>query len=290
VNSVGLQRQCEHEIIPDLGAFGQVSTNPRQHYQRNDYAGGPISWCVAYDDSSVLLLAHILGTVGSTSLGGGLHRHDITLASPVPTGLTLEQGNGTHSFNSAEVFEGCKFTSARLALDAQGILMCEAEVIAQTSGGLAAPGTPTFSSGGEHVKHNHAAVVTLGGVAVPLKSYAITIDRGLERLHEIGSLFTQEPVETRLSVTIDCVAAWQQNNIDTNYLAATEADFVDTFTGSGGKVMEITGHNAMVWSMSRPVSGPGMVEQRFQFKCFADATDQGLKIAVTNGNASAIAN
>lgn len=289
VKSCGLMRQRTKQAVEDLGSFGQASTAYRQFFVESDFAGGSLSWNLSYNDTSVAMMRHLLG--GNATTGAGPFTHTVTAASPQPAGLTIEQINGTHGFNSAEVFEGCKLAGGRLSWEAGSLLTADVDVIAETSQGLVAAGTPTYTSGGEYVRHHHQAQATIGGTGIPLRSARITIDRGLERLHELGSLFTSEPVEQRFMATIDVVAAWQQATFDSNYLADTQGSLVFTFTGaSSPNALTITGHNCLVMDVSREVTRAGWVEERIQFRAFADATNQGLTMAFVNSNALHTAN
>lgn len=287
VTSASIRRERAKVVIPDLGRLGQASSNHREFFVDYDYVSGGFDWLVAYDDSTILLLKHLLGA--NVTAGAGPYTHTLTCASPVPTGLSIEQITGTHGFNSAQQFTGCKLTSGRISCAPGSPLTASVQVIGKTSGGLEAAGTPTYSSNGERVLQHGAGTIALGGTTVPLKGFDISIDRGLERLREIGSLFTSEPVEQRLNVTIECTMAWQQADWHTKYFADTQGDFAVTFT-SGAKSLAITAHNCLIEDLSEPVSSAGMVEQRATLRAFADASDQGLTLVFTNGNSSHSAN
>lgn len=294
MKSMSLARLISNKAEPELGRLGQVSTNARFPYVESDFAGGSIGFVACYDDSTVLLLSHLLGTVATT--GAGPFSHDTKLASPVPTGLTLEQISGTAGSGLttvAEVFHGCKFTSGKISLTAGGLLEVEAEVIGRTSGGLVAPGTPVYSTGGNRIKHNQTSGVTLGGSARALNSLTIDIQRGLSRNHEIGTLFTSEPYEDAaegLVIMIELRCKWQSNAFDTSYLAGTQADLVIPFTGTGSNALTITAHNCQVDSVQRGVNGKGAIEQVIKLRAYADAVDQGLSCAFTNANNLSTAN
>lgn len=283
VNSASIKRSRSKTPIGDLGRLGQASSSHREFFVDQDNVEGSFAWNVAYDDSSILLLKHLMGA--NVTAGAGPYTHTLTMASPVPTGLSIEQIPGTHGFNAAQQFTGCKLASGSLSISPGQPLVCEASVIGRTSGGLEAAGTPTYSSNGERIYQHQLGAITLGGTTIPLKSLSIAWDRGLERLRELGSLFTSEPVEGRLSITLDLVAAFQQADFHTKFFADTQGDLVATFT-SGAKSLAITAHNCLVEDLSEPVSAVGMVEQRIQLRAFADATDQGLALVFTNANAS----
>lgn len=291
VQSAGLRRTRTKTRVPHLGHFGQVSTMDRDFYVESDFAGGPIAWPVAYNDSSALLFRHIFGT--NVDSGAGPFTHTMTLSSPPPTGLTIEQMSGTAggSGNMSEVFEGCLINSARLSVEAGQLLMAELDVIAETSQGLVAGGAPTLNTTREYVQHQHlGSSITLGGTAFPCKSFTINVNRNLERNHELGSLFTQVPIEGGLDIEIEATVLWEVDTWDTRYLADTQGSFVATFTGTAPHVLAFTAHNCLITDNGRSVSSKGAVQQSLKLRPFADGTNQGLTAVFTNSNATHLIN
>lgn len=286
--SQSLARAVEYTPSSRLGALGQASSNFRYNFLARDTVAGAFSWPMAYDDSTILLMKHLLGA--NATSGAGPYVHTITLASPVPTGLTIEMIPGTFSFDAAQQFTGCKFTSGSISWAVGQEVMAEVQVIGRTSAGLEAAGTPTYSSNGELIlQHQKSAGFTLGGTSVAIKAMTINVDRGLQPNPELGSQYISEPVEDRLNVTIDLTMAWQQADWHTKFYAGTQGAFTGTFT-SGSKSLAITAHNCIIETLTEPVSGPGMVEQRARLRAYAGASDQGLALVFTNGNSSHSAN
>lgn len=275
-----------------LGRLGQASNNARELVATQETVEGSISWCLSYDDSSILLLKHLLGANATT--GSGPYVHTLTLASPPPTGLTIEAIPGIAGFNIAQQFTGCKLTRGTIRIQPGEEIMCEVEVIGRTSGGLESSGTPTYTSNGERIfHHSKSAGFTLGGTSIEARSCTITVDRGLEANPEIGSLLTSEPVERdRLSVTIELTVLWQRVDFHTKHFAGTQGDFTATFT-SGSKSLVLTAHNCVIEDLDQPTNGAGAIEQRIRLRAYADSSasgDQGLTLAFTNGNSSHSAN
>jgi hypothetical protein len=289
--SMGVHRRIINKAEPDMGRLGAVSTMHRFPYVESDFSDGPISWVAAYDDSTIFLLTHMLGMVSTT--GAGPFVHDVKLASPPPVGFTFEEirgiGNGTLT-NITEVFEGCKIAGGRITLVNGGLLMVEADIIAQTSAGLVAAGTPTYSTGGNRIRHNQTPGVSLGGTLRQIQSLTITIDRGLTRNHEIGSLLTSEPYEEGLTVGIELKTKWQADAFDTVLLSGAQADLTIPFTGTGANLLTITAHNCQVDSVEHESNGRGAIEETIKLTPYQDATDQGLSFAFTNANTLATAN
>lgn len=291
----GLMRDRTKEPVDHLGDIDQASTNHKHFYTTQDFAGGPLAFHMAYNDSTLMMLEQILGAVSTSA--GPPYTHTFDLASPPPVGLTIEQISGTPGSgagDNAEVFEGCKIPNATFSFDAAGILTCEAEVIAQTSQGLVAKGAPTLNTATEWIKHNHAAGLTINGVARPFQSGKVIIAREMQRNHEHGSLFTSEPYEVQLTAMLELTTLWQQGTWDAENLAETQADGSLTFTGTTSPhALVMTFQNCLVKSVKRQVGTRGAIQQTISVQLFADAannSDQGFRMAVTNSNALSTAN
>jgi hypothetical protein len=286
-NSLGLRRVRAKERVPHLGHYGQTSTMDRDFFIASDFSEGAISFPVAYNDSSVLLLRHALGA-NAAPAGSDPYTHTLTLASPGSTGLTLEQISGTigGAGNMTEVFEGALANTTRLMVEAGGLMSCEINYIAQTSGGLAAAGTPSLNTTREYIAHNHAGSLTHGGTAMVVRSLEVNLNRNLERNHELGSLNTSVPVEGGLDLEVEATVLWQAATAHSRYLDDTQGDLAVTFTGTSSRALVLTAHNALIIDRSAPVSSKGGILETIRFRCYADSSDQGLSLAFTNGNAT----
>lgn len=294
MNSMGLRRMITNKEVDNLGSLGAASVMHRFNHQESDFAGGPLAWYAAYDDSTVALLAHIMGAVATSGPSGTQYTHLLTLASPVPVGVTLEQISGTGHASSitavAEVFEGCKFAGARLSLAAGGLLTVETDVIAQTSGGLVAPGTPTYTTGGNPIGHQQTTGVVVGGTPRAFQSFVINIERDLQRRHELGSAFTSEPHEESLAVTAEFRTKWQASAFDSGLLTGAQADWTIPFLGTGDNALNITLHNVQINEVTREVGSRGSIDMVVRVRAFADGTDQGLALEFKNANNDATDN
>lgn len=291
--SIGLQRKVTRKPVPELGRFGAASTNHRFSYDESDFVGGPLSFNAAYDDSTILLLKHMLGANATT--GAGPFTHTLTLASPVPIGLTLEMIKGTSNgtvTNVAEVFEGCKFAGCSLTATAGGLLVVESEVIGQTSGGETTPGSPTYTSNGERVRaHQSGTTVSFNSGTFACNSVKYTVSRPLERNQELGSKFTSEPVEQGLlEVMVEIRTKWQSSQWMVDFLSGAQSNLVQVFTGTASKTLTATAHNCVIDDVDQQTNDAGAVEQVIKLRAYKDATNQGLSLAFVNANASHSAN
>lgn len=290
LNNCSIRRMRTKQIVPHLGYLGQASTNPREFYNDEDRVEGSFEWNAAFDDSTLLLLKHLFGTVSTGA--GPPYTHTFTLASPQPEGLTMEVIPGTSpGFNNSQQFLGVLLSRGTITVRPGSPVVVACDVMGKTSGGLEAAGTPTYNTTRQYIQQHLAGAIVLGGTTVVCKQLVIRIDRGLEPLREIGSLNPSRPVENRLDVSIELLTAWQANTFHTPYFADTQADLTVTFTGTSNRAAALTAHNCLVMESSEPVSSAGQIEQRVTLKAFADSGgDQGLALAITNANASALTN
>lgn len=289
-----LKREIAKEKIPHLGSYGQASTNYRYSYLASDNVSGTVEWPVAFDDSSISLLRACLG--GNTTTGVGPYTHTLSLVSPLPASLgwlTIESIYGTMAStggNGAEVFEGCLANSLTLACSAGGVMTGSIDFIGETSGGAAAAGTPTYSSNGEYVKHNQLTSLTYNSTTRKLRDFKLMISRGLDRNQELGSLFTQQPVENRLRIEAEVSMLWQTQDWKDEFLNNTQSNCTIVWTGSTNNLMTMTLHNVLIEDVSDPVSTAGGVVRTVKMCAYADGTNQGLTIACRNDNSTVTAN
>lgn len=284
--STSLDREIDRQPEPTLGRAGDAGRVSRRKYTASDNAGGSISWVMSYDDSTVLMMKHAMGVIATTG-SVAPYTHTATLGA-LPTGLTLEK---LHNVSKAEVFEGCKIVDFTISVGATELMTCDATVIAETSGGLVAAGSPTYTSGGEEIRHHQAGQLSFNAVSYDVTSLSINVTSGVDRRQVLGSSFTKEPTPgPKREVTITVEYEWLADTLHAAFLAGTESDVAITFTGTGDNVLVITGHNAYIRSVATPVQGPGVITQTVEFVCQSDGTDLGLKLAFSNANATATTN
>lgn len=289
----GVKRNISKVSRPHLGTTSAVSMNRRQFFIESDEAGGPFSYLAAYDDSTVMLMAHALGAAATT--GTGPYVHTLTLGKFPYTidtnkvGLTLEglQGDSGES----EVFEGCLFTRTEFSLSAAEVATITHEVIAETSGGLVAAGTPTFSSNGEEILHSHGGDFTFNSTVDKFFDMTITIDQNLTRRQKVSSAVTQQPYPAGfISVTGSITIEYDRDDRHDEYLADTRGDAVITLTGTGNNQLVITLQNIVITDVGMPINSAGIIRQTVEFTAFSDGTDEGVKFAFTNDNSTFTAN
>lgn len=288
-----MRRNITKTPRPHLGTTASVSLNRRQHYTEADDAGGSFEHLVAYDDASLVLLAHALGKV--TTTGTGPYTHAITLAKQPATlntdkvSLSLEGILGDSG--DAEVFEGSMITRTTLSLSTGGVMSASHEVIAETTGGQEARSTPTFSSNGEEVLHSHGGTLAFNSNTHSVREISITVDQKLAKRQFIGSTLTQQPQPTDFTeVTVRFTREYTDDNPHDEYVADTQGDATIAFTGTGNNALTITMQNFYITSVTESVNTAGVITQTVEGRCESDGTDEGLSLAFVNDNASAFTN
>ncbi len=292
---VGLQKKPITKNVPTLGAKGAASTNYTHQFQEREDAGGTVVWPFGYNDGSLSMLDAIMGS--TVDAGVGPFTHTFTLASPASlVGFTIEQIHGavtSANANMAQVFEGGRVSSLELACRHDDLMIASAEIIGQTGGSLGAVPTPTYGAP-SYILPNHMAAgqMTFNSVSQTIKGWRLRIDRGLQRNQELGSLFTSEPIETRLMVTLEVDFLFQSGGWHSVFYAGTQHDVTWSFTGTSPLAAAFTLHNAKLLDVDHRTSDPGGIPVKAQFQGYSDdgSGDQGLGIVITNSNALFTAN
>lgn len=284
VKSWGLKRDVEYVPRDHLGYANATAVMRQLTYQTRDYAAGPVVIDGSYDDSTAYLMKHGFGAVVDD--GAGPYTHTFTLANPALLGFTCEGKLGHGANAKGEVFEGGLIARQTYKVQTGKILEITNDIIAETSQGEASQGTPTYATAAEPIAFNHWGQFTFDSVARTLLSLEWTIDRMISQRQLLGSLFTALPAPTgfmrvtgRLVVEHGDGGVWYSK-----HLAKTQGDGTITATGSGGS-LAMTFQNMILMSRSADISGPEIVQEQYEFECFSDGTDLGLKAILTNTNA-----
>lgn len=284
VESVGLKRTVDKVRIPHLGTNGTQSSNRQAHFIASDDAGGAFSFPAAYDDSTLLLVAHAMGANATT--GAGPYVHTMTLDTLTPlASLSLEQAIGS---GKSEFFEGSRINGFEFSIASGDVAKISIPgIISETSGGLEAQGTPTFPVS-SFVKHSEASTLAFNSLVFDLMDITIKVDRKFAKRQLLGSTITQEPcptdfttVEGSFTVQLGAEATY---GLNAALLADTQGDGVLSFAGAGNNALVITLQNMIITDVARPVSGAGVVTQTVTFICESDGTNEGLEFRFTNDN------
>lgn len=281
-----VRRVIDRRPVERLGQVGDTSRMRSSHYDASDQVDWSLDIVGAYDDSTIMLCKHLLGAVATTGAGSP-YTHTVTLGS-VTQGLSLEfiHGNGL-----AEVVEGATPMSGTISISNGDYMRVSLTGIGETSGGFEAAGTPTYSTGGNEVLYSQAGQATFNSVPYDLIDLSIAVNSNLTARRLLANKFPKQPVgEGYREIVLTATVEYDASTLYAAFIADTESDFAITFTGSGVNALTITGQNAYIRSVTKPISGPGIIRQTIELVCQTDGTDLGFKMAFVNANASAVAN
>lgn len=288
--SGSLQRTITKTPRPHL-LSGGTSAMRRGHFTEADECGGTFQVEAQFTSIGILLEA-LMGSSAST--GSGPYVHTYSMASTLPS-LTAEFVRGT---GSSEILEGAKLSTGTLAVSSGGVMTFESEIIAETSaegtpeGSSVAPrsarGTASYGTDAP-ILHSHAGQLNFDSNNYDLIDMSLVVNNGIARRQLLGSAITKEPLRSDFqSVELSCTLEVQ----DALYMAMvadTTGNVTISFSPSGStNDLALTLHNCYISTATDPVSAAGVVSQSLTFVAESDGTNEGLSIAVTNGNSSAI--
>lgn len=287
-----IERTFTREPLGDLGASGGAHLGPRWTIDREEMVEGAIEWPMAYDDSSVLLVKHGIGSIATTGPSGTQYTHtaDLALPSAWPVGLTVEKIFGIRgATKNAEVFEGGRCRRFVLSGEWGQPVRGRFEGIWQTSGGVTTAGTPTYHTGTPSWIHaNHTGNLVWGSINDKIRSWRLTVDHGTQRRNLLGEITTGQPWPTAANITLEVTREWDETSAETDYASGASNDLTMAFTGTGDNAMTIALDGAKIMRRSHPITERGITLQTLTFQPFA-ATD-ALEIVIKNSNSTATAN
>jgi len=245
---------------------------------------------LSYDGLGMLLRAC---TGVATDGAGPPYAHSYTLGD-AEASLTIEATYGDDvqgGTPQSDVFEGCKVTRLRIfATQGSPYVKYEATIIAEDKATRGNAGTPTFTSPNP-VLMSQGSTLAWNSLTKCMRSFELTLDRGLTRRNCVGSELTKETWRGALaSVELSASIEVDDNGLVDGYLARAASDAVITFTGLGNEAGILEIHNAKISADAMPVSSHDINLEAVTFKGFSDGTDLGLLVQLTNDTASGTAN
>jgi hypothetical protein len=279
--------RATHEPLPHLVSAASVGAVQSESFEAKERTSGTIEAVAGYAGNGLgLLLKHAMGTVADA--GTGPYTHTFTMASTLPTGLSACQQRGTAN---AEEFYGGKVSKLVLSVEAGKPMFVMADMVFKNAGARAAasPSLPALASF-TPVLHNEAGNLAFNSVNYSPRNFKLTIDNGLDSdgVHELGTLYIAEPDRgDYVNVTIECDLVYRTDALYTAHLAKTAANVTLTFT-SGSMSLAFTLHNAILEKCEDPISAAGYITQSVRWRGYADASNSGLAIVLTNNTATGI--
>lgn len=282
ISSTGIQRKATHEALKTLSGDGTVAIASDSFLSTIDI-DGPIKGPAGYQGSALGSLLELAMGAKSTS-GSGPYDHAFTLAQSQLT-ATLAVERGSLGGLGDEVVNGCKLNRLTLSCDTGKAMEFEASFLGM--GGADRTGSsPTALATLYPVIHSHAGQMSFNSANYKLSKFKLTIDRKLQRVDELGSAYSAEPMASDdLEVSLDLELVARSDDLLAANLAGTQSDAAITFS-DGTRSLAITLHNAKIVQYSDPISSVGVVTQQVTLRGHGDGTKHGLGITLTNGNSS----
>lgn len=267
-----------------------VSAMRKSHFTTEDLVEGSFEVELNYEGMGTLFY-HALGAKATTGPSGSTYTHTYTLAAELPVGLTIEQciGVADDGTYQSEVFEGCRINTAKVRFAAGEVARGTFDVIGETSAARTTASSPTYTTNDTVMLHHQAGTLSFNSVSYTAKTVEITVENNLARRMLLGSTVTKQPQRSDFTkVTIRATLELTSAALITAYTADTQGDLVIAFTGTGVNTATWTAQNGFITSYSDPISSPGIIEQVVEWTCESDGTDEGLKLVITNLQATAI--
>lgn len=236
------------------------------------------------------LLKHALGTVATTGPTSSVYTHTFSLATALPTGLTLHVNRDSAALggNSAFEYRGCQITKMSLRCAPEQILEAEFEVIGQDWGNVAVA-TPTFPSF-EAIDWTHLITCTFSSTSVNVKELEFVLENNLASdRYKLGTRLRQGlgrngPRKVTLKVTteFDSLTQYQW------FMNQTDRSAVITFSnGASGSALRVFSINATCNAQGDDpsVSDSGPIMLTLNFEAF-DYTSSNTESSIVIQNAS----
>lgn len=283
--SLNRMRQKEPRNILHEGA----SNNIRSHVVTKEEVSLSVEILVTFEGFGLLVLHALWGAFGTS--GSGPYTHVGKFGNTPPTGgLTCELIRGMDVAAGqaySDVLEGGRIAKIVFSIETGGLMVAKLEIIGQTSS-RGNTGTASYTASRDAViAHYRGGTLDWNSASYAIKSMSITIDNGLERVYQIGSLLTIDPVMTKnRSVMLEFSRIYRLNEFETGLHADTQADAAITFT-EGADTLTFEVHNAEILTVNAPLASVGVIIETVTMRGLSDGTDEGIEITFVNDQAVA---
>lgn len=245
-------------------------------------------------------LKHMLGTVGTSGPTDSAYTHTGTIGSLYGGSFTAQVNKPFHpaGTNQAFTYEGGKVAKWSLACDVDGLLIFSADLVFEDGTTATALASASYPASMEHLSWAGGAI-TIGGSSVPVTSFKVECDNGLdvERLKQRASTLRQEPTEnTRREITWELEADFESLTQYNRFASATAsgalAAIVATWTAptligaSTYPSLAVTIDEARFDSFGAEISGPESLMQSLSGRGLYDDSNQPISVAYVTSDAT----
>jgi hypothetical protein len=286
--SASFQKTQEKERKTHLSQSGAGGFQ-NGHFDAFLNVGGSIDLPLLYEGTGMLIKAAV-GAVTTTDLSPATpqYQHDYEPASDgeLPSlSIGLQRGTGEY-----EVFLGCKVATMGISGTAGEEVTASFEIIAQNANARSTATSSTFGSG-RQIFHFESGDLNYNSATYKMKSFELSLDNKLERRNVLGDKKTLEPITNDVKdITLSVTLEMQDNVLYTAYLDGTQSDVEFTFTNSDGDLCNVLIRNCYITDYDDAVNTFGAIERTMTFVGEGDASNEPIRIRITNNQSSGVAN
>jgi hypothetical protein len=241
-----------------------------------------------------MLLEHMLGLVTTGATVDAVTPHTGTVATLCGKGLVVQVNRPLGACGDtpqAFTFEGGKIAKWTLKQEQGGVVMFEADLLFEAGGTAVALATASYPASAEFIPWANTGL-TIGGTAVPVKSWEVSCDNKLDgdRKKIRGSVQRQEPVETApREIMFKCEADFEAlatayNRVTAATAAGQQAAVV--ITADAPTLVGVSAFAGLTITMSavrfdeasNNVDGPGIISQTISGKALVPAAGSFLSV------------
>ena len=288
-------------IKPDTTVWESASMRASTRGVRADRA---MSWVHGFSGTIVMpvlskgfgmMPEHMLGLVTTTGPVDAVTTHTGTVATLCGKGLTVQVNRPLGACGDtpqAFTFEGGKISKWTLKQEQGGVLMFEADLLFEAGTTATALATASYPASAEFIPWSTTAL-TIGGTAVPVKSWEVSCDNKLDgdRKKIRNSTQRQEPVETGpREVMFKCEADFEALATAYNRVVATTAageQAAVVITADAPTLVGVSALAGVTITMSAVrfdeanpnADGPGIISQSISGKALVPAAGSFISVA-----------
>lgn len=294
VISCDLHRVVPNTVVPRLyqspGSFA-----PTEEFRTADRVEGTIVTEAFASGLGRFLEVAFRKNVSTTGSGPYVHVYALGLGSTKPS-LSLNKVwyDTTAGAEKADKNEGCYIPSWTWECRTGSFAQWTFNIVGETNGGQTTPigtGSAPVTSSLIPMYFDQAGSVAWNSVSIGLvRSMRISVDHAMPVRMGFGALTPKQPFPTgRAEVMVELEIDYDTNTFNAGLTTRTSSDLTVTFTSSSSAIYAWHIESATVQTVTNAVDQPGILTQRVTFRGFSDLTTEGVKLSITNSQASGVA-
>lgn len=281
----------EKQPAIDLETFGRPGAAGlfrEEHVRERVIFDGRVEHYMHYQAGGMhYVLLHCMGAVSSTS-DGAPETHTYTLGDKPTLGMSVTVNRGG---DKSEKAAGGRVTSFEIrhnnGTDSDGVARLRYDAIwVASENGEESLVSSTYTPITRKVLSSQLTGFTWNSVddKADLLDFTVAVNRNTRRAPAMGQRTTQDPIQDGPhEVTATARFRRSASSHYAGLRADTQSDIVIAYSGTSNDDMTITARNAVIDSVSVDTqAGRNEVVETVVWKCYGDATDSPLTIAITN--------